>query len=91
MPGPAERDEEADRLLDRAARDSETLGASSLARGARRAGDHFAGRAANVAGDDERSDPVEIWGRRVGRALSVPFALALIWWLGQQLGWWAAP
>jgi hypothetical protein len=86
VPSPAERGEEADRLLDRAARDSETLGASSLAR----AGDHVAGRNPG-AWENGGDDPVEIWARRVGRALSAPFALVLIWWLGQQLGWWAAP
>jgi hypothetical protein len=91
MPDPVEREERAGRLLEQAARDSETLGTSSLARGARRAGDHFAGRDAIGVTEDGRTDPVEIWGRRVGRALSVPFALVLIWWLGVQLGWWAAP
>jgi hypothetical protein len=43
----------------------ETVGSSALARAARRAGDHFA---AKDAGEDDR---IELWGRRIGRGLSL--------------------
>jgi hypothetical protein len=65
------------------ARDSERLGWSSLVQ---RASDHFSAR--DAAKEGLASDPVEVWGRRIGRGLSVLFALALMWWLGLQLGWW---
>ena len=39
-----DREKEAKAALERVARDSETIGASSLARMGRRVGDHFAGR-----------------------------------------------
>lgn len=32
-------------------------------------------------------DPIEIWGKRIGRVVSVFLTAALIWWLGAQLGW----
>jgi hypothetical protein len=80
-----DREEEAKAALERVARDSETIGASSLARMGRRVGDHFAGRDAM---DAEGADPVEVWGRRIGRALSLVGVIALAWWLGVQLHWW---
>jgi hypothetical protein len=42
---------------------------------AARVGDHFAGR------DADRDDPVEIWGRRIGRGLSLVLTIVLIVWL----------
>ena len=83
-----DREREARATLERVARDTETVGASSLARVAQRAGDHFSGRDAVGAGEGGATDPVEVWGRRIGRALSVVLALGLVWWLGLQLGWW---
>jgi ferric-dicitrate binding protein FerR (iron transport regulator) len=80
-----DREKEAKAALERVARDSETIGASSLARMGRRVGDHFAGRDAM---DAEVADPVEVWGRRIGRALSLVGVVALAWWLGVQLHWW---
>ncbi len=80
------RRREAEEALRRVARDSETLGSSSLARGARRVGDHFAGR--DALGEDGRIDPVEVWGRRIGRGLSLVGVVVLAIWLGVQLGWW---
>ena len=80
-----DRENEAKAALERVARDSETIGASSLARMGRRVGDHFAGRDAMGA---EGADPVEVWGRRIGRALSLVGVVALAWWLGVQLHWW---
>lgn len=75
-------------ILGRVARESETLGASSLARAGRRVGDHFAGADAVGAGEAGGTDPVEVWGRRVGRVLSLGLGIVLAWWLGAQLGWW---
>ena len=83
-----DRERESKATLERVARDTETVGASSLARVAQRAGDHFSGRDAVGAAEGGGTDPVEVWGRRIGRALSVLLAAALIWWLGFQLGWW---
>ncbi|MDB5592842.1 hypothetical protein [Enterovirga sp.] len=85
MPPEDERPRE---ILDRAARDSETLGSSSMARAGRRLGGHFSGRDAVGQGQDGTTDPAELWGRRIGRALSVVLGLVLTWWLGVQLGWW---
>ena len=49
----------------------ESFASSALARTARRAGDHFA---AKDAGDDR----IELWGRRIGRALSLVGLIALV-------------
>jgi hypothetical protein len=38
-----------------------------------------------AAGD---TDPIEVWGRRIGRALSLVAVVALAWWLGVQLRSW---
>jgi hypothetical protein len=65
---PREREEaqqrEALATLD-ALKGHDTFASSALARTARRAGDHFAGR------DAEEGDRVELWGRRIGRVLSL--------------------
>jgi cytochrome c-type biogenesis protein CcmH/NrfG len=52
-------------------REGDTFASSVLARTARRAGDHFA---AKDAGAEDR---VELWGRRIGRALSLAGLVAL--------------
>ena len=82
------RDRQSREALERVRRDSETLGTSSLARIAQRAGDHFGGRDAAGTAEGGGTDPVELWGRRIGRAISVLVAAALVWWLGLQLHWW---
>jgi hypothetical protein len=82
------RNQESEGALERVRRDSETLGTSSLARIAHRAGDHFGGRDAIGAAEGGGTDPVELWGRRIGRAISVLVAAGLVWWLGVQLHWW---
>jgi len=48
--------------------------------------DHFAGR--DAVADAGDTDPIEVWGRRIGRALSLVAVVALAWWLGVQLRWW---
>ncbi|MCZ7657688.1 MAG: hypothetical protein M5U07_07440 [Xanthobacteraceae bacterium] len=55
--------------LARAEAEGETVGGSALARAARRAGEHFAAR--DATGADGATDPIELWGRRIGRALSL--------------------
>ena len=83
----SERAEEARRTLERVARESETAGTSSFARIGRRVGDHFAAREAQGATPEE-TDKAELWGRRIGRALSPIGFVVLVFWLGRQLGWW---
>ncbi|WP_295807881.1 hypothetical protein [uncultured Nitratireductor sp.] len=67
------RDERAEtesrRILDRVSRESE--GSSMMTR----ARDHIA------ASDAEQSDPIELWGTRIGRAIAVTALTALILWL----------
>ena len=82
MSSPHERDEqqrrEALRTLD-ALRDSDTFATSALARTARRASDHFAARDAmqEARTADGSVDKIELWGRRIGRALSLAGFIAL--------------
>ncbi len=83
-----ERRRESEEALRRVARDSETVGSSAMARSARRVGDHFAGRDAVGQGEGGATDPIEVWGRRIGRGLSLLGVLALAYWLGVQLRWW---
>src|SRR5579871_4463542 len=65
----AERREALDAL--RTLREGDTFATSALARAAQRAGDHFAAK--DAAGEDR----VELWGRRIGRGLSLAGFIAL--------------
>src|SRR4051812_15171795 len=82
MSDPRQRDEderrEALRTLD-TLRESDTFATSALARQARRAADHFAARDAmtDAVGRGGSVDPIELWGRRIGRALSLVGFVAL--------------
>lgn len=82
MGDPRQREEderrEALRTLD-SLRDSDTFATSALARTARRATDHFAARDAmnDAVGPDGHVDKIELWGRRIGRALSFAGLVAL--------------
>lgn len=67
-----ERARESRRILERVARDSETIGRSSFARVANRLRDHF-------SGDAEKDDAAEIWGKRIGRTLGA-IAFAFLAW-----------
>jgi hypothetical protein len=78
-------DQEAREALERVRRDSETLGSSSLARMGRRVGEHFGGKDAVGAEPDGGTDPVELWGRRIGRSLSLIGVVILALWLAFQL------
>ncbi|KLK92126.1 hypothetical protein AA309_17135 [Microvirga vignae] len=81
-----EREREAREALERVRRDSESLGSSALARMSRQAQDHFSGRDAVGAAEDGSTDPVELWGRRIGRGLSLVGVVVLGLWLLVQLG-----
>ena len=83
-----DRQAEAKAALERVARDSETIGSSALARGTKRVGDHFSARDAVGAAEGGTTDPAELWGRRVGRVLSLVGVVALAYWFGAQRGWW---
>ena len=78
-----EREREAREALERVKRDTDAVGSSALARMSRKAQEHFAGRDA-IAGDGS-ADPIELWGRRIGRALSLVGVVILALWLLVQL------
>jgi hypothetical protein len=78
MPQPDDREREAREALERVQRDQQSLLGSSMARAA----DHFAGK------DAPENDAVELWGRRIGRALSLIGVVVLTYLLGQQLKLW---
>ncbi|MCG7394597.1 hypothetical protein MHY87_16960 [Microvirga sp. ACRRW] len=81
-----EREREAREALERVSRDSESLGSSALARMSRHAQDHFSARDAVGADADGGTDSIELWGRRIGRVLSLIGVLVLGLWLLVQLG-----
>src|SRR3954466_15204083 len=83
-----ERQQASREALEGAARDSETIGSSALARSARRVADHFAGRDAVGERDGGGTDPAELWGRRIGRALSLLGVVLLAYRLRGQARWW---
>ncbi|MAS04495.1 MAG: hypothetical protein CL534_07335 [Ahrensia sp.] len=71
------REEEARKTLERVAVDSEVIGQSTLARTVNRARSHMA------ADDADPEDKVELWGRRVGRGLSlIAFLILAVWLVG---------
>ena len=78
-----DREREAREALERVQRDTDTLGSSALARMGRRAGDHFGGK--DAVDPDGRTDPIELWGRRIGRVLSLIGVVILGLWLLVQL------
>jgi hypothetical protein len=83
-----ERERQSQEALERVARESETVGGSSLGRVGRRVGDHFAGTDAVGDAAGGGTDPVELWGRRIGRALSLIGVVVLAYFLGAQLRLW---
>jgi hypothetical protein len=83
----ADRERESRETLERVARDSETIGTSSLGRLGRRMGDHFAAKDA-IGEAEGGTDPVELWGRRIGRALSLIGVVVLAYLVGGQLRLW---
>ena len=82
MSDPRQREEEQRREALRTLetlRDSDTFATSALARTARRASDHFAARDAmnDAMAPDGSVDKIELWGRRIGRGLSLAGLVAL--------------
>jgi hypothetical protein len=72
MSKPRERDEEQRRealATLKSLGENETFVTSALARTARRATEHFAAR--DAIGPDGSVDRIELWGRRIGRGLSL--------------------
>jgi hypothetical protein len=55
--------------------ETDTFATSALARTARRASDHFAAR--DAVASDGSVDRIELWGRRIGRGLSLAGFVAL--------------
>jgi hypothetical protein len=90
------RRREAEATLERARRDSETLGGSTMARAAgdKAQGwmDHFAGKDAQARAEggkaEGETDLIELWGRRIGRSLSLIGVIVLGYMLGVQLKMW---
>jgi tetrahydromethanopterin S-methyltransferase subunit G len=82
-----ERQRDAKTALERVDRDAETLGGSGIARAGERLGRHFSGADAPVEADGA-ADWAEVWGRRIGRALSLVGAVVLAYLLGVQLKLW---
>ncbi len=70
-----ERQEESKRILERVARDTETVGTSSTRRVAERFKDHLS------ASDKDQHEWAEVWGTRIGRILSVIFFVGLVIYL----------
>jgi hypothetical protein len=72
-----ERTRDANATLEALRRRGGALGGSALADAARQAADHFAGQDAVGQGMGGGTDPVELWGRRIGRGLSLIGFIAL--------------
>jgi len=70
-----DNDSESRRIIERVARETDPGGTSFIARTAKGARDHVA------AVDADRSDPIEYWGTRIGRALGLLIAIGLLVWL----------
>lgn len=81
-----ERQKGAREALERVARDAETIGTSSLARAGRRVADHFGAK--ETFDEAGGADPIELWGRRIGRTLSLIGVVVLAYLLGVQLRLW---
>ncbi len=75
MAGRQDSDDESRRILERIARETDPSGTSFVARAVKDAHDHV------TATDADRSDPIEYWGTRVGRALGLLLAIGLMIWL----------
>ena len=67
---------EALRALDDLKRNEPTFAGSHLGHAAKRAADHFVAKDA-IGAAGGQTDPVELWGRRIGRALSLIVFIAL--------------
>jgi hypothetical protein len=72
-----ERTRDAHAALEAVRRGGGVFGGSALADAARQATDHFAGKDAVGRGEGGGTDHVELWGRRIGRSLSLVGFIAL--------------
>ena len=68
-------EKESRRILERVARETDPSGTSFVARTAKGMRDHVA------AVDADRTDPIEVWGTRIGRILGLLLALGMMVWL----------
>ena len=68
-------EDEAKRILERVAQDSETVGASSMRRIAERVKGHVS------AEDADQNEWAELWGTRIGRVLGAIFFVVLVIYL----------
>ncbi|TRC92728.1 hypothetical protein FJV76_22200 [Mesorhizobium sp. WSM4303] len=68
-------DSESRRIIERVANESGPGGTSFIARAAKDARDHV------TAAEADRSDPIEVWGTRIGRTLGLIVAIGLLIWL----------
>ncbi|MET3580930.1 hypothetical protein ABID19_003976 [Mesorhizobium robiniae] len=75
MAGRQDSDDESRRIIERVARETDPGGTSFTSGAAKGARDHVA------AVDADRSDPIEYWGTRIGRALGLFIAIGLLIWL----------
>ena len=71
----SEEERESKRVLSRVDIDSETVGSSSFARSAEKTRNHFLGK------DSDPDDQIEIWGKRIGRGLSIIITIVLVLYL----------
>jgi hypothetical protein len=71
------RRREAEQILADLKRRGPSLAGSSMADAARRAVDHFGGKDAVGAAEGGGTDPLELWGRRIGRMLSLVVFIGL--------------
>ena len=82
MSNPREREEEKRREALASLKslgESDTFATSALARTAKRASDHFSAR--DAIEPDGSVDRIELWGRRIGRGLSLTGLIALVVYL----------
>lgn len=66
---------ESERILKRVSEESEVLGNSSFSRVANKVNDHMSAK------DADETDPIEVLGTRIGRALAVIFFVFLVVYL----------
>lgn len=69
-----DKSRESRRILDRIAQESDPSG-SLAARAARRVRKHV------EAPDADQSDPIELWGTRIGRVFGLVLLVVLLYWL----------
>ncbi len=74
-PSADKKQQEAKKILERVQQESETVGASSMRRTAEHITSHI------KADDADENEWAELWGKRIGRTLSVIFFIVLVIYL----------